>query len=46
MRFHFMVIILLHNGHQHVSATHEAIFQGGEIKNTNSIIKCLNQSTV
>jgi len=27
MYLDFVVVILLHSGHQHVSATHEAIFR-------------------
>jgi hypothetical protein len=41
-----MDVILLHSGHQHVSATHVAIFQGGGDKNTNVTKMCLNPSTV
>jgi hypothetical protein len=41
----FMVVILLHGGHQHVLATHRHL-HGGENRNTNIIKMCLNHSIV
>jgi hypothetical protein len=40
-----MAVILLHSGHQHVSATHVPIYlQGGDSKNTKIIQMSLNHS--
>jgi len=41
----FMNVIFLHSDHQHVSATCDHL-QGGENKNTDTIIMCQNHSTV